>query len=145
MTHIVIHDDGDAVTQYRQFDEQGHAVAYLEELRNTSRVDDAKLFTLDEVKFEVKQYFKVEVLDTTPAPIDDSVPAPVVESLQRPEVLPTAEDVTYVEAAMQEPIEAIATEATDSEMPPPPVGFEDPIEAAVPSGASDGRRGLFGR
>ncbi len=145
MTHIVIHDDLDAVTQYRRFDEQGDAVAYLEELRNTSGVDDAKLFTLDEVKFEVKQYFKVEVLDSMHSSIDDPVPAPVVESLQKPEVLPTAEDVTYVEAAMQEPIEATATEATESEMPPPPVGFEDPIEGAVPSGANDGRRGLFGR
>jgi len=119
VTHIVIHDGGDANTQYCQFDDVETAVSYLEELRNTEAVEDAKLFALDEVMFEVKQYFKVEVLDPAPVSADDTTVTPIVESLKTPEILPTAED--------------------------PPVGFDEPIEAVVPGGSSDGRRGLFGR
>jgi len=146
VTHIVIHDGGDANTQYCQFDDVETAVSYLEELRNTEAVEDAKLFALDEVMFEVKQYFKVEVLDPAPVSADDTTVTPIVESLQTPEILPTAEDPTYVEAAVQAPIEATAVDTTDPETPEdPPVGFDEPIEAVVPGGSSDGRRGLFGR
>jgi hypothetical protein len=145
VTHIVIHDGGEATTQYCQFDDLETAVSYLEELRNTEEVEDAKLFVLDEVMFEVKQYFKVEVLDPAPVSADDTTVTPIVESLQTPEVLPTAEDATYVEAAMQGPIEATAVDTAEPETPRSPVGFEEPIEAVVPGGGSDSRRGLFGR
>ena len=36
MSHIVIHDDIDGATQYRQFDDLGAAVAYLEEQQNAA-------------------------------------------------------------------------------------------------------------
>jgi len=145
VTHIVIHGGGDATTtQYCQFDDLETAVSYLEELRNSEAVEDAKLFALDEVMFEVKQYFKVEVLDPEPVSADDTTVTPIVESLQTPEILPTAEDLTYVEAAMQVPIEATAVDTTESETSAPPVGFEEPIEAVVPGGG-ESRRGLFGR
>ena len=145
MTHIVIYDDLDAMTQYRQFDDLENAVSYLEELRNSAEEDDAKLFALDEVRFEVKQYFKIEVLDAAPTAVDEASGHPLVESLQAPEILPTAEDVTYVDAVLQAPIEAEAVETTGSEPSEPPAEFEEPIEAAVPGAGNESRRGLFGR
>ena len=61
MSHIVIYDDVDEVAKFRQFDDLGNAVAYLEEHRNVAAVSNAKLFELNEVPFEVKSYVKIEI------------------------------------------------------------------------------------
>ena len=52
MSHIVIHDDVDGVTQFRQFDDLGNAVTFLEEQQNAAGGSNAKLFELNEVHFE---------------------------------------------------------------------------------------------
>jgi hypothetical protein len=62
-SHIVNHDNIDGITQHREFDDLGHAVAFVEELRNIADVEDAKRYALGAVAFEMKPYFKVEVLD----------------------------------------------------------------------------------
>lgn len=139
MSHIVIHDNVEGVTQYRQFDDLGHAVSYVEELRNIEGLEGAKLFELDEVAFEMKPYFKVEVVDGSATA--SSAPVEAVT----PEVLPTAETVTYVEASPA-PVETMGRDTTplsdfdESEMEPVP-NFD---ELPAPS-SSDPRRGLFGR
>ncbi len=140
VSHIVIHDNIDGVTQYRQFDDLGHAVSHVEELRNTSGVEGTKLYALNEVAFEMKPYFRVEVVDAAA-----TAPAAPVESVQ-PEVLPTAETVTYAEASSA-PLETMGRDTT------PLSGFEEPAMESVPnfddppvsSAGSDARRGLFGR
>ncbi len=136
VSHIVIHDSADSVTQYRQFDDLGNAVAYVEELRNAAGVD-ARLYTLDEVKFEVKQYFRVEVVD---GEHEHSAVSPQV-----PDTLPTVEDVALVEASMRQTIDASETDAMATFAPlGAGVEFGEPIEEAIPAGG-DPRRGLFGR
>ncbi len=134
MSHIVIHDDRERMTQYRQFDELEAAVTYLEELRNTSGIENARLFALEEVKFEVKQYFKIEVVDD----VTTSVPTPF-QATEVPEVLSATDDVSYVDASMRSAIESGETDnqATSG------VEFDEPIDAVIPSG--EPRRGLFGR
>lgn len=140
MSHIVIHDSIDGTNQYRQFDDLGHAVAFVEELRNTEGVEGAKLYALDEVAFEMKPYFKVEVLQAA------AEPAPVPIETVQPEVLPTAETVSFVEASPQ-PVETMGRETT------PLAGFDEPEMESLPSfddspmppSGSDSRRGLFGR
>ena len=47
MSHIVIYDDVDGVAKFRQFDDLGNAVAYLEEHQNVAAVCNAKLFELN--------------------------------------------------------------------------------------------------
>jgi hypothetical protein len=136
----VIHDSIDGTDQYRQFDDLGQAVAFVEELRNTEGVEGAKLYALDEVAFEMKPYFKVEVVQ----PAAEPVPAPI-ETVQ-PEVLPTAETVTYVDASPM-PVETMGRDTT------PLAGFDEPAmesvpsfdDSPMPSSGSDSRRGLFGR
>ena len=133
MSHIVIHDDVDGVTQFRQFDDLGNAVTFLEEQQNAATGSNAKLYELNEVHFEVKSYVKIEIVDDDAASIetaetadaDESVEMaaesvetaePESESTDEPvavapdEVTPAAE-MSYVEAAMAEPIEAFASEA----------------------------------
>ena len=161
MSHIVIHEDSAGSTQYRQFDDLGSAVQFIEEQRNDG-VDSARLFELNEIHLAVKSYFKVEIADAAaeapaaaapvvepPAPVVD---APVIETpvapveLETVEAVPAAvadavaepiDDVSYVEAAMASPIDAFATEA------PPLSDFpSDPVESAP---STEVRRGLFGR
>ena len=159
MSHIVIHEDSAGSTQYRQFDDLGSAVQFIEEQRNDG-VDSARLFELNEIHLAVKSYFKVEVAESaaaapaapvveTPSP---AVEAPVADTPVAPvetetvEAVPAAvadvvaepiDDVSYVEAAMASPIDAFATEA------PPLSDFPaDPVESGP---STEVRRGLFGR
>ncbi|MCZ7629076.1 MAG: hypothetical protein M5U19_08430 [Microthrixaceae bacterium] len=46
---------------YNQFETLDAAVAFVEQLRNERDVSNARIFALEEVKFELKPYFKVEL------------------------------------------------------------------------------------
>lgn len=154
MSHMVIHTPADGAIQYRQFDDLGSAVQFVEEQRNAG-VDDAVLFEMREIPLAVKSYFKVEVAEMTAppaetpaavAPVAEPIPAPPVVEPE-PEPAPVAsstspvDDVSYVEAAMASPIDAFANEA-------PSLGdlnFPETAEVVPPAPSSEGRRGLFGR
>lgn len=155
MSHIVIHDDVDGVTQYRQFDDLGNAVTFLEEQQNAAGGSNAKLYELNEVHFEVKSYVKIEIVDDEAAPAEVAAepvemaaeptpePAPMPEAVAPDEVTPAAE-MSYVEAAMAEPIEAFASEAFAPAEPAPEYAAPEP-EAVDSNPGADVRRGLFGR
>ena len=113
-SHIVIHDNIDGIAEYPQFDDLDRAVAFVEELRNTADVKDAKLYALSEVAFEMKPYFKVEVVNAAPAP-----PPAAFETAQ-------PEAVTCVDAS-PEPVETFVRDTT------PVVGFDAPEIESVPS------------
>ena len=134
MSHIVIHDDANGVTQYQQFSELDAAIAHVEALRNESGVDHARLFELSEVVYEMKAYFKVEL--GTPA----LAAGPTMETVATPEILPTAAETEMVFETASEPIEASASLAS--------LG-DDPVteleNSRLTGAGSDGRRGLFGR
>ncbi|MEZ5168916.1 MAG: hypothetical protein R2695_21415 [Acidimicrobiales bacterium] len=61
MSHLVIHEDSDAVTHYSQFDDVAAAVTFLEALHNDHGVEGARLFSLQPVEFAVKSYVRVEI------------------------------------------------------------------------------------
>ena len=69
MSHMVIHTPADGTTQYRQFDDLGSAVQFVEEQRNAG-VEDAALFEMREIPLAVKSYFKVEVAETSTMGMD---------------------------------------------------------------------------
>ena len=139
MSHIVIHDDSNGVTQYRQFDELEAAVEHLENLHNGDDDARARLYRLDEVEFEVKSYVRVEIGGTRPEERDEvtHIPASEQEILPAEDDLDDVDDIEYVEAAMG-PIETM--EAT-----PVPEYASDPADEPVASGQGESRRGLFGR
>ena len=102
MSHIVIHDDVDGVTQFRQFDDLGNAVTFLEEQQNAATGSNAKLYELNEVHFEVKSYVKIEIVDDDAASIETAETADADESVEmaaesvetaEPESEPTDEPV----------------------------------------------------
>jgi hypothetical protein len=150
MSHIVIHEDNDNITQYRQFDDVADAATYLEELHNVEGLAGARLFALDEVQFAVTSYVKVEIGASAPTTFpasDDSVREadgssdPAFHDSELPggemsdnEVTKPVETVEYVEAAMA-PVDAFAPVSA-------PSGSESADE---PVGGGEVRRGLFGR
>lgn len=157
MSHIVIHDDVDGVTQFRQFDDLGNAVTYLEEQQNAATGSDAKLYELNEVHFEVKSYVKIEIVDDV-APAETEEPAEMaadpVDAAEAgsmsepvaiaPDEVTHAAEMSYVEAAMAEPIEAFASEAFAPADPAPEFAPPEP-ETVDSNPGGDVRRGLFGR
>ncbi len=136
MSYIVIHDDSNGVSQFRQVESIDSAAEFVERLRNREGVMTARIFELAPVAFEMKPYFKVELGDAAPATSDEPGPVPRVEVVAEPEVLATASDADVVFETLTEPIETIAS-----------VSAAEPVTDSEPSlsGAGEARRGLFGR
>jgi len=142
VSHIVIHDDRDGVTQYRRLDDLQASVDHLEMLHNADGIEGPRLFTLHEVEFEVKSYMKVEIGSSEPEPgLSDTpglsdAPATPIDAPDA-ELLPPAQDVEYVEEAMA-PIETMETTSI-------PDYAATVAESVGTASQSDVRRGLFGR
>lgn len=145
MSYIVIHDDADGVTRYRQFDDQESAVTHLEDEQNRSQRSGGKLYELREVPFEVK--FKIELVASnetgrTSESVADVVP---VSREERPMVgeaeIPDATATPVPSTALRSVVEPIETFATDA-IVETPAGVGPAID--VPN-RGEARRGLFGR
>lgn len=121
---MVIFRSSEGKAGYHPAETLEDAVRFVERLRNAEGVEQARIFRLEEVAFEYRPYFKVEVAGGAPAP----VPAPV-----EVEVEPEA-DVPAVEEAPAEP--EVASSPEDE------LGPIEPEEVGV---GANGRRGLFGR
>jgi hypothetical protein len=58
---MVIYRTADGQPGYHQADELDEAVRFVERLRNTDGVDGARIFKMEEVNFDFRPYFKVEI------------------------------------------------------------------------------------
>ncbi len=58
---MVIYRGADGKPGYHQTDDIHDAVMYVEGLRNDKEVDHARIFRLEEVTFEYKPYYRVEL------------------------------------------------------------------------------------
>ena len=61
MSHMVIFQTPDGNPGYNQFETIEEAVRFVEVLRNEQGVETARMFALEEVKFDFKPYFRVEI------------------------------------------------------------------------------------
>ena len=126
---MVSYRDSDGQQQYHETDELGEAIAYVEHLRNDEAVDHARIFKLDEVSFEFRPYFRVEIAERA-APT-----APPAAEAQPAGWTPPADAPADDEASDMER-DPLAAAWAASDRP------EDHVESV---GAGMGRRGLFGR
>ena len=136
MSHMVIYRGTDGKPGYHQTDDIHDAVGYVEELRNDQGVDHARIFRLEEVTFEYKPYYRVELATATTA----IGSAPIADDGDDDTVEAEATEVTEVEAETDESVEDEIDD--DAEM------YDDADESSngdetVSSGTA--RRGLFGR
>lgn len=130
MSHMVIYRTGDGQPGYHQAEELDEAVKFVERLRNGDGVDGARIFRMEEVNFDFRPYFKVEIgpsgeptdvpYEPTPAPA--AAPAPEVMAAPEPEPLTVPEP---------EPLPAPEPELVD-----PPLA-EAPSLPAEPVGRGD--------
>ncbi len=118
MSYIVINADSSGHSTFEEFADINTAVEHLENACNGPGSAGSRLFRLDPVEFEVKQYFKIEI------PAAPTQPDPAVSVF----------DSGGTSDPVPDPSPPEATESSESE----PV-----IHEAQLSGES--RRGLFGR
>lgn len=115
VSHMVIFRSGEGKAGYHQADGIDDAIRFVERLRNSENVEQARIFRMEEVGFEYRPYFRVEVAGAGSAPVA--------------EVEPTHEPAT------------VASAVKGDFQPPEPVA-EDHEGDEVGVGA---RRGLFNR
>ena len=127
---MVSYRSSDGKQSYHQTDELSDAMQFVEHLRNAESVEHARIFKLEELSFEYRPYYRVELATALPPP-----PATQMASEwngSEPEA-PAAEeaDTDPLAAAwsMSERVEHADVEHADGES----------------VGAGVGRKGLFGR
>ena len=151
MSHLVIYTGLDGTVGYQPCNTLTDAVAQVESLRNDKGIDGSKIFKLDEIKFEVRPYYRVAI--------------PGLETADDNEDTETSDDDGIVESssastlpppvdAPASAVSALTTEVAALIAPPPPPP-PAPAPIAPPSlelGDDLGedlslgnRRGLFGR
>ncbi len=148
MSHMVIYRGADGKPGYHQTDDIHDAVMYVESLRNDKDVDHARIFRLEEVTFEYKPYYRVEI--NTGAAAEVSAGNGVSDSADDPDVVDTTEaDVDDDELADASDDDDSGDDDSDDDGSDDGSAedFSDDDDDDVPEEAVQGgaRRGLFGR
>ncbi|HEX4979185.1 MAG TPA: hypothetical protein VFV35_03890 [Acidimicrobiales bacterium] len=126
---MVIYRSPDGQPVYHQTESLEEAARHLEQLRNGGQGADARIFSMQEIRVEVKTYYKVELpADVAPAAAA-SAPAPTPSVPAPPAPAPAS-------APAAAPAPAAAAVA------PQPAKGEP---AAASAAANGGRFGLFGK
>lgn len=169
---MVIFQTPDGNPGYNQFESLDEAVRFVEKLRNEQSVETARMFALEEVKFDFKPYFRVE-LDPpmvgpagstagpasapTPPPAPPTPPTPPPAPAAPPTFAPTAQPAPPAPPAPPPAFSEPAAPAPEVKEPDSPVGGEPATVGApppptfmAPPSQQEGeqtqtRRGLFGR
>ena len=163
MSHMVIFQTPDGNPGYNQFETLDEAVRFVEKLRNEQNVSTARMFALEEVKFDFRPYYKVEVSALGAAGSSTTTTPPIDLAQRQAPPVPQAPAPSPVQAVPQAPV---APPAPPAPAPAPSFGEESPIgePVPVPAGAptpsflgaptappadqgepQTTRRGLFGR
>ena len=61
MSHMVIYRGADGKPGYQQAEDIHDAVTFVEQMRNEEGVEHARIFRLEEVVFEYRPYYRVEL------------------------------------------------------------------------------------
>jgi hypothetical protein len=77
VSHMVIFRSTDGKSGYHQTEELDEAIRFVERLRNAEGVEQARIFRLEEVGFEFRPYYRVEVGAAGAAPVPGAGPVPV--------------------------------------------------------------------
>src|SRR5436305_9575340 len=107
---MVSYRSSDGNQTFRPIDDLGEAIEFVEHLRNDEAVDQARLYRMEELSFEFRPYYRVELADG---------PAPIAEAMVR-------------HLGENEHEEGVADNP-----PPPPAGQDDVDPLAAVWSASD--------
>lgn len=131
---MVSYRSADGKQSYHQVDELSDAMQFVEHLRNAEAVDGARIFKLEELSFEYRPYYRVELASAPAAPA--AAAAAETEWLGKPRQDAVA-DVAAEADTDKDPLAAAwsMSERDDSAADVESVG----------AGMGMGRKGLFGR
>ena len=130
MSHIVVYESADGASGFERCGSLDAAIVAAERLRNVEGVTAPRIFKLEEVQFDFRPYFRVEVNDddasSSAAPVERTVipeppvmaapevAAPVETPTPEPEPVPEPEPIASVEdAASAEPAADPFAETSD--------------------------------
>ena len=148
MSHMVIFQAPGGSPGYNQFESLDEAVAFVESLRNDQNVTNARMFALEEIKFELKPFFKVELQALTAgdpsgqayqgepaadaAPTESAFGAPVAEDPPQEAPAPAPEPAP-APPVEPEPAPAPAPDPLDEPVGAQPfTAFSDPAQPPAP-------------
>jgi hypothetical protein len=126
---MVSYRSSDGKQSYHQTDELSDAMQFVEHLRNAEAVEHARIFKLEELSFEYRPYYRVELATALPPP---------------PAVSTESDWLSPAPEAVDAPVEA-----TDADADPLAAAWSmseraEPVDGES-VGAGMGRKGLFGR
>lgn len=75
MSHMVIYRGNDGKPGYHQTDDIHDAVGFVEQMRNEEGVEHARIFRLEEVVFEYRPYYRVQLADSLAGEVPAEVEA----------------------------------------------------------------------
>jgi hypothetical protein len=126
---MVIYRGADGKPGYQQAEDIHDAVTFVEQMRNGEGVEQARIFRLEEVVFDYKPYYRVELAGST----HEAAPVAPLTSTPFPAPSPAAEVPEETTINVDEPYEVVESS---------PINVDEPVsEVAAGNGA---RRGLFG-
>jgi hypothetical protein len=135
---MVIYRGADGKPGYHQTDDIHDAVMHVESLRNEKDVDHARIFRLEEVTFEYKPYYRVELKVGSAAVTTGNGDNADTDRSDEDDVLDTTEVTDEADDGGEEPSDETTEEGSASDEDAADEHLED-------SGATGARRGLFGR
>lgn len=133
MSHMVIFQTPDGNPGYNQFESLEEAVRFVEKLRNEQSVETARMFALEEVKFDYRPYYRVEVSALGPAGSSTQTTPPIDLVQQRP---PAPQAPLAPMQAVPPPTPAPAAPQVPPAPERSPFGDQSPIGEPVTAGAS---------
>ncbi len=138
MSHMVIYRSVEGSPVFHQVESLEDAARHVETLRNAGQGADARIFSMKEVKIEVKTYYRVEVasVEEKPAPV-----APVQAAVAPPAPSAPAPVAPVAEVATPAPAPVAAAASAPSAAP----AAVKPEPAVAAAAANGGRFGLFGK
>lgn len=142
MSHMVIYRGADGKPGYHQTDDIHEAIGFVEQMRNDEGVEHARIFRLEEVTFEYRPYYRVEIAGAGSIPT--MLGEPQAPQLAEPDPAATLNTATLNMATPPPPTENAETIDLVEEMVDG--GEQQPVEAPpVKAEAASGKKGLFGR
>ena len=139
MSYMVLYTGLDSSAAFERCEELAEAVAEVERLRNEQSIDGAQIYRLEEVKFEIKPYFRVELPGATAVANGEpalAAPSPL-------ESAPVEENAPWTTAAA--PSMFIAPPPPPPPAPVAPMAYDGAPTVHDEEAIAGGRRGLFGR
>ena len=137
VSHMVSYRGSDGSQSYHQTDELSDAIGFVEHLRNDEGIDHARIFKLEELSFEFRPVFRVELATELPPPPASAAVA--VETETVPGMSAGSEWLSAIAGNGAEEMDPLAAAWTATERTDVAPENGDGV------GAGMGRKGLFGR